>query len=177
MQYLPLKLRSMRKSVLVVVFYLFTVGAGWAQNYQTHSLFIYSFTRFVQWPEDARQGDFQITVLGESPITDELKSMAEKKKASGRTITVTTITDLSEFKKGHILFVSQSWSARLAEVLAKIGEEPVLVVTEQPGLGLKGSGVNFITKEGKLVFELNQSALGKQKLKASAELTRLAILI
>jgi hypothetical protein len=176
-QFLPLNSRTMRKSIIVVVACLSLIPSAWAQNYQTHSLFIYSFTRFVQWPEESRQGDFQISVLGDSPIADELKAMAEKKKASGRNISVSVIKDLSEFKKCHILFVSQNWSARFQDVAGKIGEEPVLIVTEQAGLGSKGSDVNFITKDGKLVFELNQTAMGKHKLKASAELTRLAILI
>lgn len=167
----------MRKSALVLVVLLASLSGGLAQSYQTHSLFIYSFTKFVLWPETDRQGDFQITVLGDSPILSELKTMAEKKKAGGRAITVNTINDITEFKKCHILFVSQNWSARFADVLSKVGEEPVLVVTEQPGLGSKGSGVNFITKDGKLAFELNQAALGRHKLKASAELSRLAILI
>jgi hypothetical protein len=167
----------MKKSIAIVVICLLMAGQSWAQNYQTHSLFIYSFTRFVLWPDDDRQGDFQITVLGDSPIAEELKTMAEKKKVSGRSISVGTIKDVSEIRKCHILFVTQSWSSRLSDVLEKIGESPILVVTEQPGLGAKGSSVNFITKDGKLMFELNQNAMGKHKLKASAELTRLAILI
>jgi hypothetical protein len=52
-----------------------------------------------------------------------------------------------------------------------------MVITEQAGLGAKGSDVNFVIKGGKLAFELNQAALAKHKLKASTELTRLAILI
>ncbi len=167
----------MRKSVLVLVISLISFLGASAQSYQTHSLFMYSFTKFVLWPESDRQGNFEITVLGDSPIISELKTMAEKKKAGGRTIEVTVINDIAEFKKCHILFVSQNWSARFPDVLSKVGEEPVLIVTEQPGLGSKGSGVNFITKDGKLAFELNQAALGKHKLKASAELARLAILI
>ena len=167
----------MRKLALLFLISLIAYSGGSAQSYQTHSLFIYSFTKFVLWPEADRQGNFEITVLGDSPIIAELKSMAEKKRAGGRVITVNTINDISEFKKCHILFVSQAWSARFPDVLSKVGEEPVLIVTEQPGLGTKGSGVNFITRDGKLAFELNQAALGKHKLKASAELARLAILI
>jgi hypothetical protein len=51
------------------------------------------------------------------------------------------------------------------------------VVTEQDGLALKGSHINFVLKDGKLAFELNQNALTKNKLKAANELTRLAILL
>ena len=60
------------------------------------------------------------------------------------------------------------------------GESPstvILVVTEENGLGAKGSNINFIMREGKLAFELNQATLNKQNLKVSNELSRLAILI
>lgn len=68
-------------------------------------------------------------------------------------------------------------SASLAEVLKKIGSNSTLVVTEQEGLAQKGSHLNFVLKDGKLAFELNQNALTKNKLKAANELTRLAILL
>ena len=140
-----------------------------------YSLYMYSFTRFVQWPEEESKGDFEITVLGESPILAELKKMAELKKAGTRPIKVTKISSLAEYKKSHILYLSSDWSAKFSEVAAKIGEDPVLLVTDQASATNRGC-VNFVNnKEGKLAFELNQAAIGKHKLKVSAELSRLAI--
>jgi hypothetical protein len=51
------------------------------------------------------------------------------------------------------------------------------VISETEGSGTKGSHINFIVKDGKLAFELNQMSINKQGLKVSIELTRLAILI
>jgi hypothetical protein len=116
-------------------------------------------------------------VLGESALTEELNKMAQVKKVGERHIKVTKINSVSEIKKCNMLFVPSSKSAQLPEVLAKIGNQSILVITEEAGLGAKGSHVNFITKDGKLAFELNQTAINKQYLKVSNELTRLAILI
>jgi len=148
-----------------------------AQSYQLHSVFLYSFTRYVQWPEEMNKGDFDILVLGDSPITPELKKMSEMKKVGERNIKVYNINAAAEIRKCNILFIPANKSAQLPEILAKVGSNSILVVTEQEGLGTKGSGINFVTKEGKLAFEMNQAALAKQKLKASTELTRLAIVI
>ncbi len=147
------------------------------QNYQTQTLYIYSFGKFIQWPEENRTGDFEITVLGDSPIIAELQKMAEKKKIGDRTIKINKVGSIKEFRKGHVLFIPAAQSALLSECLSKIGTQPTLIVTEQTGLGTKGSDVNFLLKEDRLVFELNQNALTKHKLKAANELTRLAILI
>jgi hypothetical protein len=94
-----------------------------------------------------------------------------------RAIKVTKITSLGEIKKCNILFIPVDKSAQLPDILTRIGTNSTLVVTEQPGLALKGSAINFLTKEGKLVFEINQAVMNKQQLKASLELTRMAIVI
>ena len=166
----------MKKSVLSVAL-IFSVFLAFCQtqNFQTHALFMYSFTRFVQWPPESSAGDFEIVVLGDSPILNELKAMADKKKAGSRTIRVTKISSVADFKKGHILYVPIDWTAKYPEVTAKIGDTPVLLVTEQAATANKGC-VNFVNnKDGRLAFELSQAQMGKHKLRATAELTRMAI--
>lgn len=166
----------MKRYLLVVIFSAFVIS-GLAQNYKMHTVFIFSFTRYIQWPDTYNAGNFEILVLGDSPILEELKSMAELKKVGDRTIKVTKISSPSEIRKCNILFIPASESSRITEVLTKVSTQSILVVTEEPGLGAKGSNVNFITKDGKLAFELNQGASTKQSLKISNELSRLAILI
>jgi YfiR/HmsC-like len=167
----------MRRYLLVVIFSVFNFVSVMAQSYKMHTVFIFSFTRYIQWPDSYNGGDFEILVLGDSPIVDELKSMAQVKKVGDRAIKVTKINNVSEIRKCNILFIPTAKSPQIAEVLAKIATQSILVVTEDQGLGAKGSNVNFVTKDGKLAFELNQGATTKQGLKVSNELSRLAILI
>ncbi len=167
----------MKRYLLVVIFSTFCFISGMAQSYKMHTVFIFSFTRYIQWPDAYNSGEFEILVLGDSPIVDELKSMAQVKKVGDRAIKVTKINSVSEIRKCNILFIPTAKSPQIAEVLAKITTQSILVVTEEQGLGAKGSNVNFVTKDGKLAFELNQGAATKQGLKVSNELSRLAILI
>ncbi|HCW06212.1 MAG TPA: hypothetical protein DGG95_02480 [Cytophagales bacterium] len=164
---------------LVCSFALMILGYGGfcqTQNYQTYTLFMYSFTKFVQWPPEDAQGDFEIAVLGDSPIYNELKSMADKKKAGVRSIKVTKIASMAEYKKSHILYIPSDWSSKFQDVANKVGDESVLLVTDQANGGNKGC-VNFVNnKEGRLAFELNQAMMTKHKLRASAALSRLAII-
>ena len=167
----------MKRYLLVVLFLVCNIVSGLGQNYKMHTVFIFSFTRYIQWPDNYSGGDFEILVMGDSPIVEELKSMAQVKKVGDRTIRVTKINTPSEIRKCNILFIPASKSAQITEVLSKVTSQSILVVTEEPGLGAKGSNVNFIIKDGKLAFELNQGAASKQGLKISNELSRLAILI
>lgn len=167
----------MRKAGFLSILLLLSSIAVQAQTYKQHPLFIYSFTRYIQWPDSYNEGDFEILVLGDSPIIEELKAMAQAKKIGDRTIKVTKITTTTEIRKCNVLFLPVDQSGKHTEVLQKVGVQSILVITEQPGLGASGSCINFITKDGKLAFELNQAALTKQNLKASSEITRLAIMI
>ena len=167
----------MKRSSFLLFFAAMSLGPAVAQNYKMHSVFIYSFTRYVQWPDTYSQGDFEIMVLGDSPITEELKAMAQAKKVGDRAIKITRIKELSEIRKCNILFIPATKSAHIAEVMEKVNTQSILVVSEEPGLAQKGSDINFIIKDGKLAFELNQASVNKQGLKVSIELTRLAILI
>jgi len=142
-----------------------------------HTVFIFSFTRYIQWPDAYNSGDFEIVVLGDSPIVEELRSMAQAKKVGDRNIKVTKINSAAEIKKCNILFIPTERAGQIGDVMGKIASQSILVITETPGLGAKGSNVNFVQKDGKLAFELNQSAATKQGLKISNELSRLAILI
>jgi hypothetical protein len=168
---------GMKNVALLVLVFCTLTSIGLAQNYKLRTVVVYSFTRYVIWPEGHTTGDFEIKILGESPFEEELKVMAQSKKVGDRPIKVTRINNASEVRRCHILIVPSSKSADLPTILQAVDGQPVLVVTEEPGMGTKGSDINFVDKDGKLAFELNQNSINKRKLKVSTELTRLAILI
>ncbi|MEJ7647364.1 MAG: YfiR family protein [Chryseolinea sp.] len=167
----------MRKTTVLLFFLVIILFPAAGQNYKMHSVFIYSFTRYVVWPDAYSKGDFEILVLGDSPIIEELKAMAKAKKVGDRSIKVTKINGSSEIRKCNMLFLAAAKSAQITEVMDKVSTQSILVVTEEAGLGAKGSDINFVVKDGKLAFELNQTSVGKQGLKVSNELSRLAILL
>jgi hypothetical protein len=142
-----------------------------------HSVFVYSFTRYVIWPETYNSGDFEIMVLGDSPIIDELKAMAQSKKVGDRPIKITRIASPAEIKKCNMLFISAGKTELIPEVMEKVNVQSILVISEEAGAAQKGSDINFIVKDGKLAFELNQASVNRQGLRVSNELSRLAILI
>lgn len=160
-----------------MILFFSLVTSGYSQNDKLKAVVLYSFTRYVLWPESVATGDFEIKILGASSLEDELKVMAQSKKVGNRSIKVTTVENTDDIGTCHILVIPLAQSGRLEEILGFLGNRPVLVVTEQPGLGERGSDINFVSRDGRLAFELNQVSVNKRKLKVSTELTRLAILI
>ena len=146
-----------------------------AQNYQLHSVYIYSFIKYVEWPENG--GDFIIGVYGDSPVTDHLKKMASVKKAGDRKIDVKKVNRSADLVNLEILFVPDSKASEFETIKSQLSGTNTLIITESDGLGQVGSNINFVEKSGKLRFELNKSAMDRQNLKVSSELTKLAIVI
>ena len=165
------------KRILYAISFFSVCSLAEAQTHKLYPLFIYSFTRHIQWPDVYNQGDFEILVLGDTPLLDELKTMAQTKKVGDRPIKVSKINSMAEIRKCNILFVPEAQASKIKEILPKVSSLSVLVITETPGMAQQGSCINFIVKDGKLAFELNHSALTKQNLKASTEITQLAIMI
>ena len=68
----------MIKSLLsfILIGALFLAGTG---NYDTNAkikaVYIYNFTKYIEWPKEYREQIFVIGVLGESALFDELKTM------------------------------------------------------------------------------------------------------
>lgn len=146
-------------------------------NYKIHSLFMYKFTQYIEWPDKQSSGDFVIGVVGNSKITPELEALASTKKVGTKTIVIKKMSASADMSACHIVFVSESSSGSLGAISGKLAGKPVLVVSETSSGAKKGAGINFIIEDDKMKFELNKSAVEKQSLKVSGDLAKLAIVV
>jgi hypothetical protein len=76
-------------------------------DYRFHSVFIYNFTKYIQWPAEHQSGDFIIGVLGSSAISAELEKMAANKTVGAQKIVVKKFKSITEAADCHILFPPQ----------------------------------------------------------------------
>lgn len=146
-----------------------------AQNEKLEATYIYNFIKYVNWPESAKSGDFVIGVLGASGVTLELRKLALTKKAMSQKISVVEFSSTNDITKCHILFVTRMASGTIKEAVAKVSNNPTLIVSEFPGLASQGSGINFITKDGKLTFQMNETAIKRYGLQVSSQLLELSV--
>ncbi len=144
-------------------------------NQKIHSIFIYNFAKYTQWPTNTQSGDFVIEVLGRSALADELERVVANKTVGSQRIVVRRITSPDQISASHIVVVPSSESRHFEAVQARLKGKPSLLITEKPGLGQKGSGINFVIREDKWSYELNQASLAENGLKVSVEISKLAI--
>jgi len=165
------------KKVVLSVLLLFVGSQLFSQNYQLHAVYMYQFTKYIKWPDTKSTGDFVIGVLGDTPATEFLQKMANVKKVGSRNIVVKEFNGANNIAESHILFVSEEAIDSVKQILPKTQNTSTLLITEKEGFGLEGSNINFVERNGRLVFELNQDAMRRENLRVSSELSRLAIVL
>ena len=168
-------LKTIKHLMLASLLTAFFVQPLHAQTYKYHSLFIYNFTKYIQWPASYQSGDFVIGVLGNSPINDFLYDMVSNKSVGGQKFVIKKFNSPEEVGKCHMLYIPSSKSRHFDDIMASMAGKSTLIITEKPGLGSKGSAINFIIQDGKVKFELNRATTEKFGLKVSNELAKLAI--
>lgn len=140
-------------------------------------MFIYNFTKYFEWPQNYKEGNFVIGVLGNSSLLAELNTMASTKKVGNQSFEIKTFTNVGAITNCHMLIVAPEVSTPLSEIIAKIKKNSTLLITEKQGFAKQGAAINFVVQNNKPAFELNKSSVEKHDLKVSKDLLTLAILV
>ena len=170
----------MIKQLTVVLFVsILTMGAG--GNYDTNAkikaVYIYNFTKYIEWPKDYRETSFVIGVMGETTLYQELEKISATKKVFDQSIEIKKFTSSSDLSKCHILYIPSGNKESFSAIVSKIQSYSTLIVTDTPGMAAKGSAINFVIMANRQKFELNESNAVKYNLKVSNSLEALAILV
>ena len=170
----------MNRRFLLCVLVSFVFLAG-GENYDTNAkikaVYIYNFTKYIEWPKEYREISFVIGVLGQSALTDELKGMATAKKVFGQNIEVKQFNTVKEITKCHILYVPTDSKDAFSSVIGQIKTFSTLLISDKVGLAQQGSAINFVVLQNRQKFELNQANAVKYNLKVSNSLEALAIIV
>ena len=168
----------MRSSFIIAISFLFISAIQSPKidtNAKIKTMFIYNFTKYIEWPSSYKQGNFVIGMLGESPLYGNLKKMSASKKAVTQTFKIQKFNSISEVSKCHILILSKDVNGKLPDAISKVKAFSTLIITEGQGLARKGSAINFTVQNNKQRFELNKANISKYNLKVSQNLISLAI--
>lgn len=176
----PMFKKSILRLSFMILSSVFITLSGSAQttNYKTYSVFLYSFTKYIEWPTESRNGEFVIAVFGNQKLLQEMQTAVSGRKAGTQTIKIVESKSVDDLSQVHMVFISDLKSGTTDDVVARLKGKPVLIVTERDGLVKKGAGVSFVvTEDNTLKFQLNEQALAEHRLKASSAIISLAVKI
>jgi YfiR/HmsC-like len=168
-------------TTLVLVVIMFVGGAALAQQerplHEIHTMMVFNFTKYVQWPDQDKAGEFVIAVIGNDEVYKTLTTWYSGKAKGAKTYVIKKFNNAADVSDCSVVYIDKSKSGEFDAVNAKVKGKGTLVVTDRNGLGARGSCINFKTVEDKLKIELNQKAMETANLKVSSSLTTMAILI
>jgi hypothetical protein len=173
------------KAIFSYVFFIFMTLACFEKSYAQKNdpvskikvVFIYNFTKYIDWPASYKEGEFVIGLFGGSELEEELVKLAESKKVRGvQDIVIKKFSKIEDIKKCHILYVGNDKIGQLNALVSSINYN-TLIVTEQDGAAKKGAAINFTVIGNKQNFEINKNNLNKNGLNVSSSLLSLAILV
>lgn len=151
-------------------------------EYALKAAFLYNFAKFVQWPDRAWNGEggndrIVLCVVRPDPFGSVLDDALAGKTAHGRGFEIRRLDPGGLDGSCHILFVPGDVSERTDEILASLGDRPVLTVGESPDFVRRGGIVNFYIADNKVRFEVHYNRSRQLELDLSSRLLALARIV
>ncbi len=168
----------MRKIIWLALVCTSFLGAnGQTEISRAEAMFIYNFSRLIEWPANYKTGPFVIGVYGSSTIQNDLKSYTTGKRVGSQPIAVKTFTTPSEISTCHILVVPFNSSKQLDNIVPQLSGKSTLLITEKSGAISNGAAINFVIIGNNLKFELSPGNATKYGIKLSSKLSEMAFKI
>ena len=167
----------MKRGIFLVVLMLSAFRFGFAQVTtvsQAQSMFIYNFSRLIQWPAGSSNGEFVIGVIGDTEMFTSLTSFVTNKKVGNLSISVKKFEDAQSITRCNILFIGDGKIGKLGEVISKVQGSNSLIITERKGMINSGSAIDFFMDQDKLKFVMNSDNAEKYNLVVSKSLEDMA---
>lgn len=146
-------------------------------EHEVKAAFIYNFARFTQWPvgcfEDSST-PLVIGIIGSDPVGTALEAAVVNRKVGGRAVVIVRLRP-NEPICCHLLYVAGSERAHLPQLLAAVGDSPVLTVCDVLDAGPRRAMITFRVLENQVRFEINLRDVERSRLALSSQLIRLAI--
>lgn len=154
--------------------------SGGPTEYQVKAAFLFNFTKFVEWPGTAfadTRAPLVLGVLGDDPFGGSLSLIVNGQLVRGRGIAIRRYRFGDDVRHCHVLYVSASEQARMAQILEGLQGASVLTVSDISGFAEGGGLVQFYMEEDRVRFVVNAEAAARANLRVSAKLLAVAHVI
>lgn len=150
------------------------------KEYDLKAVFLYNFTQFIEWPDTAfsnKSDTFIIAIVGNDPFKHALDNTVSNETVNNRPMKVERFDHIDNISKCHILFVSQSESAKIKSILAKPELLGALTVSDIDKFAERGGIIGFFTEDNRIRLKINVDKARESQLSISSKLLRLANIV
>ena len=103
----------MIKKIKLLAAALLISGCAFSQDrpmHEVHSMMVYNFTKYVQWPDHAGGGEFVIGVVGNTDIYNTLNGWYGGKPRGTKTYIIKKFNSAADVTECHVLYIDKSKS-------------------------------------------------------------------
>lgn len=148
----------MKKQLVIAMALLFTANISAFAQQSYKAKFINAFTRYMDWPDQAKQGLFNIGVYGSIDLYKEISEETMGRTVGNQNIVAINILKENqlELAKLHILVVGRKYCTpeHLRNITSKFSNSYTLIITEDDGI-VNGAGISFKNSGQSLSFQYN----------------------
>lgn len=143
-------------------------------EYLVKAAFLYNAPKFVDWPQ-AQAGSpvFIIGVLGDDPFGTYLDELSNR-TIRGKRITIRRFSSVERATDCHVVFIAASEQRRLAALLARLRDLPVLTISDIDGFAAAGGMLELTMDKNRLTFSVNHRQAKRQGFRISSQMLKLA---
>lgn len=150
-------------------------------SYLVKARLIGTLAGYIYWPKTSPAFDktrpLTIVVIGDNPFERRLDEVYKNGQILNKPIQIKYSKKYSSLLECDILFVCESESRKLDEILSLLKGRPVLTIADFPDSAKRGVMVNFYEENSRTKIEVNISALRKNGLEMESHVLRLARIV
>jgi len=149
----------------------FAVAAAEPLELAVKAAYLTKFGIYVEWPDTAPGSAINLCVAGEDPFGKTLDSAAASQQPGNRPISVHRLKIVTPESDCDIAYFGNA-DQSTPQAIESLRGSPVLTVSDSGG---KGAIINFVLKDNRVRFEIDEAAAAQNKLVVSAKLLSLAL--
>jgi hypothetical protein len=146
-------------------------------EYQLKAVFLYNFTRFIDWPENAFHSvdaPFVIGIVGDNPFGNYLQEVVNNDSVGLHPIIIKYFSKPEKVADCHLLFINSNDPEQIKSVLNITSGKSILTVNDTPNFSRWGGHVQFYNQQNRIKLQINASATKDAHLTVSSKLLNLA---
>ncbi len=138
--------------------------------------YIERFTRFIEWPAESeieiKSKPFIICIVGENHFSESFEEIYSKLKIKDKKVLIHYVQDINNIPYCHLAFICDDMKDKLKILKEKIGDQPTLLLSDEPGFAEICTHINLYRENKKIRFEINQELINSSGLYISHLLLR-----
>lgn len=148
-----------------------------SREYQIKGAYLYKLADYVEWPASAfasPASPLTICVIGDDPFGLALEAVTAGERAAGHPISIRRLP-APEPSVCHVAYFSATQGEALSRALSVFDGKPVLTITDGIGEGTRRGIINFVLRDDRVRFDIDERAASEVGLSISSKLLSLAV--